>query len=75
MTEFPLEPPVQLDLVESPVCTLAQAIPVVGAHAIQTGNTFSARVARMLRDVGTSEEAAQAEAVFRIWVDTERATR
>ena len=63
------DPPVQAFLGGESrlVRTVDEAVTIVRAHAIDTGDGVSIRLVRMLKDAETSKEVEAAATAFRIW--------
>jgi hypothetical protein len=68
MDHASLNPALRLNRPGRPVIErMKEAIAVVRAHAIETGDLTSIRLVRILRDATSPEEIAEAGAAFRAW--------
>jgi hypothetical protein len=68
MEQSALVPAVKLNRPGRPViCRLSDAIAVVRAHAIETGDLSSIRLVRLLKDATSPGEIAEAGEAFRAW--------
>jgi hypothetical protein len=71
MVQSALVPAVKLNCPDRIVVQrLKDAIALVRAHAIETGDLSSIRLVRIMKDATSSNEVAEAGAAFRAWALT-----